>query len=113
VLTIQHQNINVNTLQSATKKSIKIVWAVVFALYLGIQSNCIPKKDLKISATYIHEILKKYITAILVISPVGHLFPTIPPSGVLSLSELDVEKPEQPWWSAQKNLAINGMPIRM
>jgi len=32
-------------------------------------------------------------------------------SGVLSLSELDVEKPEQPWWSAQKNLAINGMPI--
>lgn len=34
-------------------------------------------------------------------------------SGVLSLSELDVEKPEQPWWSAQKNLAINGMPIRI
>ncbi|WP_205164581.1 MULTISPECIES: NPCBM/NEW2 domain-containing protein [Arenibacter] len=34
-------------------------------------------------------------------------------SGILSISELDIEKPEQPWWSAQKNKAITGVPIQI
>ena len=34
-------------------------------------------------------------------------------SGTLYLSELDIEKPEQPWWSAQKNTAVNGVPIQI
>ena len=33
--------------------------------------------------------------------------------GTISLSELDIEKPEQPWWSAQKNKAITGVPIQI
>ena len=33
--------------------------------------------------------------------------------GVISLSELDVDKQEQAWWPAQKNKAINGLPIQI
>ncbi|MBC8767316.1 NPCBM/NEW2 domain-containing protein [Arenibacter sp. BSSL-BM3] len=34
-------------------------------------------------------------------------------SGILSVSELDIEKPDQPWWSAQKNKSITGVPIQI
>ncbi|MCK0144377.1 hypothetical protein MWU78_01785 [Arenibacter sp. F26102] len=30
--------------------------------------------------------------------------------GAISLSELDIEKPEQPWWSVQKNKVITVVP---
>jgi hypothetical protein len=33
--------------------------------------------------------------------------------GTISLSDLDVDKPEQAWWPAQKDQAINGLPIQI
>ncbi|SHI59116.1 NPCBM/NEW2 domain-containing protein [Arenibacter nanhaiticus] len=33
------------------------------------------------------------------------------PSGVVSLSELEIEKAVQPWWPLQKNTAITGAPL--
>lgn len=32
---------------------------------------------------------------------------------ILSLSELEIDKPEQPWWPAQKNKSVTGFPIQI
>ncbi|MDL5513354.1 NPCBM/NEW2 domain-containing protein [Arenibacter sp. M-2] len=57
------------------------------------------------------QFLKLYLPLLLIFSISTHSQHT--EKKLVSLSELDIEKPEQPWWSAQKNKAITGAMIQI